>query len=399
MKLGYLLILLLLCLFAVNVSAQTDKSSIEVYGFVMTDAGYNVKTINPDWYDAIKPSKLPSFEGEFAPDGKVFFSVRQSRFGVSSSTPTALGLFTTKLEIDLFGVGDRVGQTDLRLRHAWGQLGHFAAGQMNSAFMDIDVFPNTVEYWGPNGMLFLRNIQVRYIPLMDKKNDLTFAVENPGGSADGGDYAQRFDLQSVKPKLGLPDFSAHYRYTDNWGYVQVGGIVGQLKWEDTNDSAQYSLSGDAIRWGASISSNINVGKKAIIRVQGTYGEGIQNYFNDAPYDVATKVDTTNTVSPIKGVALPIWGISAFADIYWNKKFSTTLGYSVATIKNTNGQSANAYKQGQYMAANIMYYPVNNIMAGVEFLFARRDNNKDGFHSTLPQIRFAFKYNFSKVFTF
>ena len=28
--------------------------------------------------------------------------------------------------------------------------------------MDVDVFPNILDYWGPNGMLFFRNTQVFY---------------------------------------------------------------------------------------------------------------------------------------------------------------------------------------------------------------------------------------------
>ncbi len=40
------------------------------------------------------------------------------------------------------------GQTTIRLRHAYGELGQFLAGQTNSLFMDIDVFPNTIDYWG-----------------------------------------------------------------------------------------------------------------------------------------------------------------------------------------------------------------------------------------------------------
>jgi hypothetical protein len=396
MKLTKLLIVLI-CLYAVSLSAQTGKSSFEVYGFVMTDAGYNVTTINPDWYDAIKPSKMPSYDKEFAPDGKVFFSVRQTRFGVNSSTPTDLGEFKTKFEIDLFGVGDRVGQTDLRLRHAWGQLGHFAAGQMNSTFMDIDVFPNTVEYWGPNGMLFLRNIQVKYMPMMDKNNDLSFSLENPGASADGGVYANRNELNSVKPLFNVPDLAAHYRYTGDWGYVQFGGIVGSMKWRNISDFDTLHLSGSAVRWGATLSSNIKFTKNATLRIQGSYGEGIQNYFNDAPVDVGIQTDAL--AGTIKGVALPIYGGTAFIDVNWNTKFSSSIGYSFVTIKNSNGQSANAYKQGQYSAVNLMYYPVNNLMAGVEFLFARRDNYNDGFHSLLPQLRFAFKYNFSQKFHF
>src|SRR5262245_30900597 len=38
---------------------------LEVYGYVMTDFGYNFQTINPDWFDTMRPTKLPSFRDEF----------------------------------------------------------------------------------------------------------------------------------------------------------------------------------------------------------------------------------------------------------------------------------------------------------------------------------------------
>ena len=61
-------------------------------------------------------------------------------------------------------------QTTFRLRHAFGELGNFGAGQTWSAFMDIDVFPNSLEYWGPNGMVFFRNVQARWTPIQGKSN-------------------------------------------------------------------------------------------------------------------------------------------------------------------------------------------------------------------------------------
>ena len=67
-----------------------QKSSIDLYGFIMLDSGYDFKTNNPDWFDVIRPTQLPSFNGEFAPDGKAYFGVRQTRFGVKTSTPTGL---------------------------------------------------------------------------------------------------------------------------------------------------------------------------------------------------------------------------------------------------------------------------------------------------------------------
>ena len=58
-----------------------------------------------------------------------FAGVRQSRLGVRSSTPTDLGDLKTIFEFELFGTGVDSGQTTFRLRHAWGELGAFGAGQ------------------------------------------------------------------------------------------------------------------------------------------------------------------------------------------------------------------------------------------------------------------------------
>jgi hypothetical protein len=297
----------------------------------------------------------------------------------------------------MFGVGSDAGQTTIRLRHAYGQLGHFGAGQTNSAFMDVDVFPNSLEYWGPCGMLFFRNIQIRYMPLMDKQNDLTFALENPGASGDGGKNREEIN-NSVKTQFNVPDLTAHYRYTGDWGYVQLGGIVGSLKWKQYG-STPDSLSGGAIRWGGALSTNLNLGKQVVLRLMGVYGEGMENYMNDAPLDVATEQDADGH---IKGKALPVWGATAFIDINWSKMLSSSIGYSVTTIKNSNGQFASDFKQGQYMLVNLLCYPYKNVTAGVEVLYARRDNYQtvNGFSfSDNPQVRFAFKYNFSHVINF
>jgi len=130
--------------------AQDDgkgESTFEVYGFAMLDFGYQFKQNHPDWFDVVRPTKLPSFPNEFAPNGKVFSGVRQSRLGVKSSTPTKYGALKTQFEFELFGTGVDAGQTTFRLRHAYGELGQFGAGQTWSPFMDIDVFPNSLEYW------------------------------------------------------------------------------------------------------------------------------------------------------------------------------------------------------------------------------------------------------------
>ncbi len=72
---------------------DADKNWFQIYGFVMTDAGYDVNQINPDWYDVLRPTKLPTYKNQYGTDGNTYFSARQTRFGVKSFTPTDMGEF------------------------------------------------------------------------------------------------------------------------------------------------------------------------------------------------------------------------------------------------------------------------------------------------------------------
>ena len=339
MKQKGVLAFLLLLAFASSALSQEaqEQKSMEIYGFIMTDAGYNFNQIHPDWFDVVRPTKLPSYEGEFGSDGNAYFSVRQTRFGTKGYFQTPLGELKTIFEFELFGTGVDAGQTTFRLRHAYAELGHFGVGQYWSPFMDIDVFPNSIEYWGPTGMVFFRNIQIRYMPIMGDTR-LTFALERPGASADQGVYDDRIELSGVKGRFPLPDFSAEYRYAGNFGYIEVAGILRYISWEDVVEDS-YELSDKTMGWGLNLSSNLKLTKSLLGRFQAVYGEGIQNYMNDAPEDIGIKNNFSDPEQPILGVPLPVFGLVAFLDQKWNDKFSSSVGYSMLNITNSDGQSS------------------------------------------------------------
>jgi hypothetical protein len=365
-----------------------DGIRMDLYGYVMTDVGVNQKAIDPAWFDVQRPTKLPSVENEFGRDGSVFFSVRQTRFGVKSFLPTEQGEVRTTFEWELFGVGADAGQTTIRLRHAYGELGKFGAGQTWSPFMDIDVFPNTLEYWGPNGMVFFRNVQLRFMPIQGDTR-LTLALERPGASGDAGIYAGRVELAGIVPRFPFPDLSAEYRIGQSWGYVEAAGIIRAIKWEDLTPTP-VDASGDAMGWGLSASSNLKFGADNVVRLQLVHGEGIENYMNDAPADVGIEV----TTSGADGVALPVTGAVAFLDHTWNSKFSSSLGYSQVVIENSNGQAPDAFHLGQYALANLLYSPVRNVTGGIEVGWVKRENNSDGWSVENWHVQTSFKYNFS-----
>jgi hypothetical protein len=368
---------------------------VEVYGFVMTDFGFDFNQINPDWFDVERPTKLPSFHNEFGRDGRTFAGVRQTRFGVKGFEPTKYGELKTTFEWELFGTGVDAGQTTFRLRHAYGELGHFGAGQTWSPFMDIDIFPNSIEYWGPNAMVFFRNVQVRWMPIQGDTR-LTIALERPGSSQDAGRLEDRVEIQNIRGRFPYPDLSGEFRWGGKRGYVEAAGIIGQTRLDDLLPSDPFNLDDTVNRWGINLTSNIRVGSKDVIKLGFTFGEGMENYLNDAPVDIAAEPIFGNPITPIRGDALGFEGITAFYDHWWSDRWSSSAGYSQLVIDNTILQRPDDFHRGQYALANLLHYPIENVLVGGEFIWGRRKNFLDNFRVNDYRIQFSFKFNFGGV---
>ena len=380
---------------AVPVPARAEepgKGRMELYGFAMLDMGYEDGQSDPDWFDVMRPTKLPSFTNEFGGDGRTYAGVRQSRFGVKTFSPIGDGELKTIFEFELFGVGTDAGQTTFRLRHAWGEYRQWGAGQSWSPFMDPDVFPNSIEYWGPSGMVFFRNVQARWMPLQGK-NEVWVALERPGASGDPGVNVGAPGI-GLTGRFPLPDLSGHYRRSGGWGHLQIAGILRRMEWDDTVP-APPDASGSATGWGVNLSSNVKFNKDTL-KLQVVYGEGIANYMNDATADVGA------VTGPDVGEALPLVGVVAFYDRTWSEKWTSSFGYSLVDIDNSNAQAADAFKKGQYALANLLYYPVKNLMWGGEIQWGDRTNNDDGAivggnlveSSNDLRLQFSVRYNFS-----
>jgi hypothetical protein len=372
--------------------AQEPKPTMTIYGFAMLDFGANFGSIDPNWYDTMKITKLPSYADQFGKEGSWFAGVRQTRFGVKTSTSAGGKDLTAKFEIDMFGTGADAGQTTIRLRHAWGEWGAFGAGQTDSPFEDENLWPNTLEYWGPTGMVFYRNVQVRWTPVKGD-HTLMLALERPGASGDAGVLSDRIELENIKGRFPLPDFTGSYRYNQKWGYARVGWALREIKWDDMLVD-KYELSGSATGWGLNFSSSLNLGKHDVLRLQYAYGEGIENYMQDSPVDIGIAKNPGNAVTPVVGKTLPITGTVLFLDHTWNDKFTSSIGYSRQVIDNSEGQEPYAFHAGTYVAGNLLYMPVPNLLVGGEFQWGRRENFSDGWKYDDNKIQFCFKYSFS-----
>ncbi len=397
MKIRLLLsVVAITCVLSIQAQDSAKEKSLEIYGFAMTDFGYNFDQINPAWFDALRVTRLPVSKNQFGTDGNAYFSVRQTRFGVKGYIPTPLGEMTAVFDFDLFGVGVDEGQTTMRVRNAYGEVGRILVGQANTPFMDGDVFPNTMEYWGPTGMVFFRNVQIRYAAIRGE-NELFIALERPGASADAGSYRDREELDSVSPHLPLPDLSAHFKKSGDWGHVQLAGMLRYIGYQDLNVSGTHDISGYVIGWGLHFSTVLNLTKMDVFRGSFVYGEGVENYMNDAPFDVGVVSNPGNARAPVKGKALPVTGIVAFLDHNWTSKLSTSIGYSSCHISNTDLSAGTSYKDGQYAIVNLVTTPFKNFLAAAELEYGSRANFDGSYTAHDVKLQFSFKYNFSQIF--
>jgi hypothetical protein len=372
-----------------------DKMSFEIYGFVQADASYDTNRMDPAWDDAFRPSKIPTQEGTFGGDGQSSVSVKQSRFGVQGNLPIGddLGPLTFKFEFDFFGVGVDAGQTTIRLRHFYGEWRSLLAGQTNSLFMDGDVFPNTIEYWGPTGMVFYRNVQLRWTPFRSERSHFAIAIERPGNDIDAGQIRQ-FDPslgQNIKNDEELPDFTAQLRTSGPRWHFLLGGILRHVGYE-TLGTPDNEPTGSDTGWGVNVAGHVNLFRRDKLMGQVVYGHGIASYMNDGGMDLAPD----GTFGDPEAKAVPLLGWLVYYDHYWSDRWSSSLGYSVTQVDNTALQEPTAYHKGDYASVNLLYTPTSNLLIGAEAIWGQRTDN-DGQQADDFRFQFSIKYSFARQF--
>src|SRR3954465_10142755 len=92
--------------FAATGAARAEAPKFEIFGFAQADYIQDFKRVNPAWDATLRPSRIPTIDGQFGSDGQGIISVRQSRFGASATQEIGGKTLEIKFDFDLFGVGD-----------------------------------------------------------------------------------------------------------------------------------------------------------------------------------------------------------------------------------------------------------------------------------------------------
>jgi hypothetical protein len=364
---------------------DANRARAELYGQVMADAIYDFKKMNPEWAATLRPSQIPvSCPGNAGcgKDGAFTFSIRQSSLGVRGFIPTSMGEIKTDLAFDLFGSD---GGTHIHWLRAWAELGMYGVGQTDSNFMDISVFPNTIDYWGPPGMVFVRNPQFRITPVSGDGITVAFSLEAPSSAVDTG------KVTDVDPSLGgitgrnrLPDAVVSFKLERDWGHMRAAGILRQVGFHNPA-AADGEPAGQKPGYGLNVSGTWKLFGKDQINGQVVGGRGIASYMNDGGIDLAPNANlNAETVQTL--------GWLLYYNHSWSDKWSSALGYSEHKQSNTDGQLGSGFKRGSYASVNALYSLTKNVTSGVEYIWGKHET-KDGLSATDYRLQWSTRVTF------
>ena len=251
----------------------------------------------------------------------------------------------------------------------WG--GDLLLGQAWGTFVDLEAWPDILDFEGPDSAIANRQPMVRWSKGVSTDVDFQVAVEQPGGGAiEGADTLTRW-----------PDVVGAVKWTHRGGHLRGAGIVRDLR-ASANDGPAES----AVGWGLVGAGKVMLPAKNNLVFEASYGEGTGGYYNDGPpngvYDPAT--------SSIE--LLPLLAYYVGFEHEWSDSLSSNLLYSALDVDNLDSQTGDALNKTAYFSLNLIWRPDTPLMYGVEFLRGGR-RDKDGAEGTDNRIQFTSRFSF------
>ena len=381
------------------------------YGFVRLAGIYDFNPIGST--DDFVTSSIPIPQGK----GRNFvLTPRYTRLGFDTLTPLEEHDWQvkTRIEMDFFNgnTSGVFGSFPLRLRFAWIDVGPFLVGQAASLFMDYDAYPNVLDYEGPPGMVLMRQPIIAYRYDIADNLRLSVGVEQPYSDIqwfEGGGFVVNPNTGVItragvaKNIQGLPDLTANLKYTGEYGHLQVAGILRKLEFqtpaEDNFIEWGYGINvtGSFRPWaymhgvgkaGGDCGNCDNVMDKCRILGQYACGRGISRYIQDINgfgLDAAW-----DPVAGFQTIQAQGWFLSY--EQWWTDKLASVFTYGQSWIDVPDFLSGDTYKSADYFAMNLIWFPVERLGMGMEFLYGTREN-KDGGKGKACRIQTAVQYKF------
>jgi hypothetical protein len=312
----------------------------------------------------------PSFGG-----GTQFnINAKGSQLSVDVRAPTVDGSPRFYYENDFFGAG--AGEFPYRIRQLYGEIYNLVVGMTYSVFEDPDVWPDTVDYEGPNAMIFARRPLARYLLPLNDVWELNFGLEQPDSQVDTSNDPNATSVNHA------PDVGVNIRWEDaGVGHVQVAVILRELGVRGPIDGTQESFG-----WGVNWSNVFTVVGKDSVQFQLTYGLGIFRYSND---DFFNNDAAFNRHGEMKSI--PYFGAVLGYTHFWSEEWRSTVTGGLVHLVNQFSQQPTAYHETHYVSANIVWQIRKRLSIGLETLYGSNED-KAGNTGNVERVQIGVLYS-------
>ncbi len=354
---------------ATTIKLGNSGATATLGGYVKLDAIYS---IDQDTGDTQDPTALVI--GSEAGDQTFRFHARQTRLFLRTAKSTPIGDLKTNLEGDFFGAGGNEvfsNSRTFRIRHAYGSIGGFGAGQTWTNFMQFTAYPSTVDFNGPMGTSFLRQAQVRYTAKTAGGTEWSVALENPEATG------------FASPKDRFPDITGRVSWQgQQWGFE--ASVVARFLEYDTG-----TASDTATGHGVMVSGRYTFGDTTLMgNVIG--GDGIGRYLYTASGAAnGTGIGEARIAADGSLETINAYGGQVAIKQQWTRIFSSVLSYGRTTGDRPEALSTRKLESAHF--ANF-WTPIPEVTFGAELSWQRKTLQNDQ-SADAKRIQFSAQYNF------
>ncbi|WP_236621198.1 DcaP family trimeric outer membrane transporter [Rhodopirellula sallentina] len=342
-----------------------DDVALKIGGFVKADF---ISDFDPiDSVDSFDTGEIPV---GVADHRNSRFHAKSSRLSFDTRWMVQDQVVRAFVEADFFG-GDDGGNGAFRLRHAYGTMGYFTAGQTWTTFTHPSAVPQTLDFEGAVSNVNRRQGLVRLdLPIGDSGLSWAIALEDP-----------RIDIEIPTGVTGegrteSPDLISHLKLERDLGDFQAAFVIRELGFQRTGDPVVTDTA-----WGCNLTGSLGCTDATRVYSQITVGEGIGSY-RGSPDVVATGATTAEI--------LPMFGWMIGAKHAWNDQLTSNFTFSELTLDRIAGQAGVNLRETTYLAVNLIHNPVDRVFIGIEYLYGTRENqNGEKADATRMQMSFGF----------
>jgi hypothetical protein len=353
------------------ITTPDGKSQLRIRGSVRLNGALDLNGLqNKDLFSTFE---IPVGEANRT-EPRFFMSANQTRFGIEATRETPIGEAFMRIEGDF-----RVPPDLFRLRHAYGTLGYFLAGQTWSTFGDPASIPWTVDLDGPNSSVSERTVQLRYTRVVSDNFRWVLAVESPTPDIN------KPDTLKLEPVFqSFPDVAGRLKRQGEWGHMQISAIIRSITVRNIAGEQQ-----ELIGFGGLLSGEMEFDGENELMFQAVYGNAISKFIGSLTGRGLDAIFNPNT-NEFETVT-SMGGFVSYGHT-WKPDLYSYFTFGLTNVVNKDYQPDDAFSISQYVSGNVFWEAATGTRLGVEYSWGRRVN-KNGNYGTANRVSFIIYYDF------